>query len=47
MKALVESIGQRFAALGGDLRTATLVDRVESITADDDARSTRDCKGTG
>ena len=47
IKALVESIGERFAALGGDLRTATLVDRVESITADDGARSTRDCKGTG
>jgi phytoene dehydrogenase-like protein len=30
MKALVEGIGERFAALGGDLRTATLVDRVEA-----------------
>ena len=29
MRALVEGIGSRFAALGGDLRTATLVDRVE------------------
>lgn len=29
MRALVEGIGQRFAARGGDLRTATLVDRVE------------------
>ncbi|MCA1684998.1 MAG: NAD(P)/FAD-dependent oxidoreductase, partial [Planctomycetia bacterium] len=29
MGALVEGIGSRFAALGGDLRTATLVDRVE------------------
>ncbi len=30
MKALVEGIAQRFVELGGDLRTATLVDRVES-----------------
>ncbi len=29
MKALAEGIGQRFAAMGGDLRTATIVDRVE------------------
>ena len=29
MKALAEGIGERFAAWGGDLRTATLVDRVE------------------
>ncbi len=29
MKALAEGIGRRFAELGGDLRTATLVDRVE------------------
>lgn len=29
MRALVEGIGLRFGALGGDLRTATLVDRVE------------------
>ena len=29
MRALVEGIGQAFAAQGGDLRTATLVDRVE------------------
>jgi phytoene dehydrogenase-like protein len=29
MTALAEGVGQRFAALGGDLRTATLVDRVE------------------
>jgi C-3',4' desaturase CrtD len=29
MKALAEGLGERFAALGGDLRTATLVDRVE------------------
>lgn len=29
MKALAEGLGQRFAALGGELRTATLVDRVE------------------
>ena len=29
MQALVEGIGQRFAGLGGDLRTGTLVDRVE------------------
>jgi len=29
MKALAEGIGRRFAELGGDLRTGTLVDRVE------------------
>lgn len=29
MRALAEGIGRRFAELGGDLRTATLVDRVE------------------
>ncbi|MFO0908784.1 MAG: NAD(P)/FAD-dependent oxidoreductase [Isosphaeraceae bacterium] len=29
MKALGEGIGSRFAAMGGDLRTASLVDRVE------------------
>jgi C-3',4' desaturase CrtD len=33
MRALVEMIGERFAALGGDLRTATLVDRVEPMSA--------------
>ncbi len=31
MRALVEGIGRRFAELGGDLRTATLVDRVEVL----------------
>jgi phytoene dehydrogenase-like protein len=30
MRALTEGLGERFAALGGDLRTATLVDGVES-----------------
>jgi C-3',4' desaturase CrtD len=30
MGALVEGLGRRFAELGGDLRTATLVDRVEA-----------------
>lgn len=30
MKALAEGLGGRFAALGGDLRTGTLVDRVEA-----------------
>jgi phytoene dehydrogenase-like protein len=30
MRALVEGIGQRFAALGGDLRTSSIVDRVEA-----------------
>jgi phytoene dehydrogenase-like protein len=30
MKALVEGIGERFAVLGGDLRTSTIVDRVEA-----------------
>jgi C-3',4' desaturase CrtD len=29
MRALMEGIGERFAATGGDLRTGTLVDRVE------------------
>jgi phytoene dehydrogenase-like protein len=29
MRALVEGIGSQFAALGGDLRTATKVDRIE------------------
>ncbi len=32
MRGLVETIGERFAVLGGDLRTGTLVDRVEPIT---------------
>ena len=31
MRALVEGLGSRFAALGGDLRTATLVERVERV----------------
>ena len=39
MGALVEGIGRRFAELGGDLRTATLVDRVESIAPGDPDRS--------
>ncbi len=30
MKSLVEGLGQRFAELGGDLRTGTKVDRVEA-----------------
>ncbi len=29
MRALAEGLGQRFAAIGGDLRTGTIVDRVE------------------
>ena len=33
MQALAEGIGHRFAGLGGDLRTATLVDRVEQAGA--------------
>ncbi len=33
MKALAEGIGHRFAALGGAIRTGTLVDRVEPIAA--------------
>ena len=32
MRALVEGIGERFAALGGDLRTATLVDHIGPAT---------------
>jgi C-3',4' desaturase CrtD len=31
MRALAGGIGRRFAELGGDLRTATLVDRVEAV----------------
>ena len=31
MQALAEGIGRAFAALGGDLRTSTLVDRVEPL----------------
>jgi C-3',4' desaturase CrtD len=38
MQALAEGIGQRFAALQGDLRTATLVDRVEAEGADENDR---------
>lgn len=34
MRALVEGIGRRFAELGGDLRTATLVDSVEVLQKD-------------
>ncbi len=43
MGALVEGIGRRFADLGGDLRTATLVDRVEPIATEDQGhRMSRD-----
>ena len=47
MQALVEGIGQRFAALGGDLRTATLVDRVEPMngTVDDLKRTQEVSRG--
>lgn len=31
MRALVEGLGSRFAELGGDLRTATIADRVEGL----------------
>jgi len=31
MRALVEGIGERFAAMGGELRTATIVDGVETL----------------
>jgi phytoene dehydrogenase-like protein len=41
MAALVEGIGQRFSALGGDLRTATLVDRVEPIAEPGGSRGYR------
>ncbi len=34
MRALAEGIGQAFAGLGGDLRTATLVDRIEHAGTD-------------
>lgn len=33
MRSLVDGIGRRFTELGGDLRTATLVDRVETAGA--------------
>src|SRR5262249_42951844 len=36
IKALVEGMGHRFAALGGDLRTAAQVDRIEAPAAEDD-----------
>ena len=35
MRALVEGIGERFAAMGGDLRTATLVDLIETEPTSD------------
>ncbi len=41
MKALAEGIGGRFAATGGDLRTATLVDRVEPVEGGGFAVTTR------
>ncbi len=31
MRAIVEGLGERFAMLGGDLRTACLVDRIEPV----------------
>ena len=31
MKGLVEGIGERFSSMGGDLQTATIVDRIEAI----------------
>ncbi|APW60942.1 phytoene desaturase family protein [Paludisphaera borealis] len=31
MRSLVEGIGQRFAAFGGDLRVSTIVDRVDAL----------------
>ncbi|QEH34711.1 Phytoene desaturase (lycopene-forming) [Aquisphaera giovannonii] len=36
MKALAEGLGRRFAGQGGDIRTATIVDRVEARTGEDD-----------
>jgi phytoene dehydrogenase-like protein len=39
MRAVVEGIGQRFVELGGDLRTATLVDRVRPIVRDGSTHS--------
>ena len=41
MRTLAEGIGQRFAALGGDLRTSTLVDRVEPLEGGGFAVTTR------
>ena len=35
MRAMVEGLGQSFAARGGDLRTASLVDRVERVDSGD------------
>jgi C-3',4' desaturase CrtD len=41
MKALAEGIGQAFAGMGGDLRTGTLVDRVEPVEGGGFAVTTR------
>ncbi len=41
MRALAEGIGGRFASMGGDLRTGTLVDRVEPIEGGGFAVTTR------
>ncbi len=47
MHALVEGIGRRFAELGGDLRTATLVDRVEVLRNDREPGTGRGEANTG
>ena len=47
MLALVEGIGRRFADLGGDLRTATLVDRVEVVEPPESGRDGDDEAGPG
>ena len=48
MQSLAETIGQSFAALGGDLRMATLVDRVEPIAgSDQNPRSNGNCDSVG
>src|SRR4051812_24073429 len=36
MRSLVEGLGSRFAALGGDLRTGALVDRIDPAGDEDD-----------
>ena len=47
MRALVEGIGRRFADLGGDLRTATLVDRVEVVEPAESGRDGDTGSGPG
>ena len=45
MRALAEGFGQAFTALGGDLRTATLVDRVEPLDHVNDGKPNHCARG--